>query len=400
MSQKKKQHIVPRTYLKAFIDPVRPGGMPEHIPFEPSVWVIEKSLKSEPKRKAPDNILWKSYFYNLDEDEDASPVIEEFLSRIEGKYPQVLKKISAKKALKEEELVYIALFIDTLFRRTPPSLEHWQSQINKIEELYRQVDQTYNHSQEISEQVWKGSHEAAKKQIINSAGALSSLVLKAGLFFVFNLSELPFLSSDNPVTYQFRHIDDLYRFSIPKDWTHSNIGTNEQAFFCYCALTPTIALISSPFIRLPNEAPYAWAETNDPNFPFSMNILTHCKADSVLISHQPKPYGIHQDFVIQFLESIQNTQPPEGIQFLIYTNKARYHLNVDMYERLALHPLQPEVHFWTKDLKTLHAIAQDDVIEVVHYYKNGVETGGTRHLSLYSVSLHPDEPSVMKANWF
>ncbi|ACK67851.1 hypothetical protein PCC8801_3902 [Rippkaea orientalis PCC 8801] len=47
-----------------------------------------------------------------------------------------------------------------------------------------------------------------------------------------------------------------------------------------------------------------------------------------------------------------------------------------------------------------NAIAQDDVIEVVHYYENGVETGGTRHLSLYSVSLHPDEPSVMKANWF
>ncbi|WP_041229683.1 DUF4238 domain-containing protein [Rippkaea orientalis] len=65
MAQKKKQHIVPRTYLKAFIDPVRPDGMPEHIPFEPSVWVIEKSLKSEPKRKAPDNILWKSYFYRI-----------------------------------------------------------------------------------------------------------------------------------------------------------------------------------------------------------------------------------------------------------------------------------------------------------------------------------------------
>ncbi len=400
MVQKKKQHIVPRTYLKAFVDPVRPDGMPEHVPFEPSVWVIEKSLQSEPKRKAPGNILWKSYFYNLDEDEDASPVIEEFLSKIEGKYPQVLKKISVKEVLKEEELFYIALFIDTLFRRTPSSLEHWQSQINKVEDLYRQVDQAYNHSQEISEKVWKGSHEIAKQQIINSAGVLSSLILKAGLVFVFNLSELPFLSSDNPVTYQFGHIDELYRISIPKDWTHGNIGTNKQAFFCYCALTPTIALMSSPFIRIPNEALYAWAETNDPNFPFSMNILTQRKADSVLISHQPKPYGIHQDFAIQFLESIQNTPPPEGIQFLIYTNKARYHLNVDVYERIDPHPLQPEVHFWTKDFKILHAIAQDDVIEVVHYYENGVETGGTRHLSLYSVSLHPDEPSVMKADWF
>ena len=400
MAQKKRQHIVPRTYLKAFTDPVRPDGVPDHVPFKPSVWVVEKSLRAAPKRKAPDNVLWKSYFYNLGEDEETSPVIEEFLSKIEGKYPQVLKKISSREVLTEEELLYVTLFIDTLFRRTPPSLEHWQSQINKVEELYRHVDQAHNQSQEISDQVWKGSHEIAKKQIISSAGALSSLVLEAGLLFVFNLSELPFFSSDNPVTYQFGHIDDLYRVSIPKDLTYENIGTNEQSFFCYCALTPTIAVISSPFIRLPDEAPYAWAETNDTNFPFSMNILTHRKADSVLISHRSEPYGVHQDFAIQFLESIQNNQPPKGIQFLVYTNKARYYLNVDVYERLDTHPLQPEVHFWTKDLVTLHTIAQDDVIEVVHYYENGVEMGGTRHLKLYSVSLDPDEPSVMKAHWF
>lgn len=182
--------------------------------------------------------------------------------------------------------------------------------------------------------------------------------------------------------------------------THDNVGTNEQNFFCYCALTPTIALISSPFIRLPNEAPYAWAETSDLNFPFSMNILTQRKADSIVISHQPKPYGIHQDFAIQFLQSIQNTQLLKGIQFLIYTNKARYYLTVDTYERLDRHPLQSEVHFWTKDLETLHTIAQDDIIDVVHYYEDGFERGFTRNLRLYSVSLHLDEPSVMQAYCF
>ena len=399
MVQKKRQHIVPRTYLKAFTDPVRPDGIPRHVPFDPFVWVIEKSLKSEPKPKAPNNVLWKPYFYNLDEDEDTSPVIEEFLSKIEGKYPQILKKISSREALTEEELFYIALFIDTLFRRTLPSLKHWQSQINKVEELYRHVDQAHNQSQEISDQFWKGSHEIAKKQIISSAGALSSLVLEAGLVFIFNLSELSFLSSDNPVAHEFGHIDDLYRVSIPKDWTYENVGTNEQGFFCYCPLTPTIAVMSSPFLQLPDEAPYAWAETNDPNFSFSMNILTHRKADSILISHQSKPYGVYQNLAIQFLERLQNIQSPEGIQFIICTNKARYHLNVDVYKRLDTQLLQPELHFWTKDLVTLHTIAQDDVIEVVHYYESGIEMGGTRYLKLYSVSIHPDEPSVMKACW-
>jgi hypothetical protein len=398
MVQKKKQHIIPRTYLKAFTDPTRPDGMPEHVPFEPSVWVTEKSLKSEPQRKSPEHrTFWKPHFYKLEDDSDSSPVIEEALSRIEGKYPHVLKKVCNRKALTIDELTYLALFIDTLFHRTEPSLEHKQNQINQIEELYRHADQVYNQSQEISDEVFQGSNEIAKKQIIDGAGTLSSLILKAGLVFVFNHSEFPFFSSDNPVTYRFMHIDNLHEVGIPKACTYKNIGTNEQNFFCYCALTPTVAVVSSPFIQLPDQAPYAWAETKDPDFPFNMNILTHHRANSVLISHQPKPYGIDQDFVIQFLENIQNAQPPKEIQFLIYTNKARYSISVDAYECFDTSPLQPEVHFWTKDLKTLHTLAQDDSIEVMHYYKDGATTGWTRDLKLYSVSLCPDEPSVIKS---
>lgn len=229
---------------------------------------------------------------------------------------------------------------------------------------------------------------------------MSSLVLEAGLVFVFNLSGLSFFSSDNPVAHRFRHIDELYMVSIPRNWTYENIGTNEKKFFCYCALTPNIAVISSPFIRLLDAMPYAWAEINDPHFSFSMNILTHDNADSILISHQPKPYGIYQDLAIEFLAKLQDIHSPEGIHFLIYTNKARYHLRIDVYEDLDTHPLQPEVRFWTKDLVTLHTIAQDDDIEIIHYYENGVEIGSTRNLKLYSVSIHLDESSVIKAYWF
>jgi len=131
-----------------------------------------------------------------------------------------------------------------------------------------------------------------------------------------------------------------------------------------------------------------------------MNILTHLRADSVLISHQRQPYGIYQDVAIQFIKRIQNAQPPKGIQFLIYTNKARYSLSVDAYDCFENNPLQPEVNFWTNELETLHTLAQDDFIEVVHYYEDGFERGWIRNLELYSVSLYPDEPSVMKAHLY
>ncbi|MEM6254878.1 MAG: DUF4238 domain-containing protein [Cyanobacteria bacterium P01_D01_bin.156] len=400
MVQKKKQHIVPRIYLKAFIDPVRPDEIPEHIPFEASVWVIEKSLTSKPKRKAPSNILWKSYFYNLDEDINKLPLIEEFLSKIERKYPSILQKISKKISLTEEDLAYIALFMDTLFHRIPSNLDNIQGFVDEVEDVYRHIDQFNNQNQTVSDQFWRGSHEAAKKQMIYSAGIISSLILHAGLIFIVNSSKVTFFSSDNPVTYQFFHIDELHKFGIPKVWTYEKTLTNEKNFLCYCPLTPTIAVISSPLIRLPNNTRCVWVENKDPSFPFSMNILTNLNAESILISHKPKPYGEDQDFAIQFIRNTSKSGSIEGIRFLVYTEKSRYHLNIDKYKRLDNHPLQPEIQFWTKDLDTLHDIAQDEVIEVVHYYKDGIEIGGTRHLRLYSVSLYPDEPSIMRSYWF
>jgi len=44
MPEKKKQHLIPQCYLKAFTDPIPPKGV-SHQKYKPSTWLVDKSLK-------------------------------------------------------------------------------------------------------------------------------------------------------------------------------------------------------------------------------------------------------------------------------------------------------------------------------------------------------------------
>ena len=50
MSEPKRQHVIPRCYLKQFVDPKTPPGQ------EPYVWIFDRESKRG-KKRAPQNIL-------------------------------------------------------------------------------------------------------------------------------------------------------------------------------------------------------------------------------------------------------------------------------------------------------------------------------------------------------
>jgi len=58
MSEPKNQHIIPKCYLKQFVDPNTPPG------HEPYVWIFEREAKRG-KKRAPKNILAETDFYTL-----------------------------------------------------------------------------------------------------------------------------------------------------------------------------------------------------------------------------------------------------------------------------------------------------------------------------------------------
>jgi len=396
LSDKKKQHLIPQCYLKSFVDRIPPEGVPESK-YKPAVWTVDKSLQESPIRKGPNNALWKPYFYNLDEDDLNKPHVENFLSIVENNYSSVLKKIENHEMLNSQDMFNLTLFIDTLFRRTETQINFWQEQIDKLENMYRKVDLAYSGNEDASNEYFTGSHELAKKHVADAAGAITKVVLQAGFSIIVNNSDMLFFSSDHPVTYTFKHIDEIYHYNVPESWTYKNIGTNEKKFFCYCPLTPRYSFISSPFITSPSENSYRVIQ--DPSFVDGMNFLTQLHADSILIASTSKPYDHYQEIAIKRLELVHNFKHPVGQQLRIYTNRARYDIKVSKYERIDDHPIFPKIRFWTNDTNAVKKMANDHHIDLIEFYENGEERGGTRNLKFISVSLHPDTPSVLKADW-
>jgi len=396
MPEKKKQHLIPQCYLRAFTDPIPPKGV-SHQKYKPSTWLIDKSFKKKPALKGLKNVFWKPYFYNLDEDNPSEPVTENFLSTIETNYSNVLRKIEIHEQLDLNNKIDLILFIDTLFRRTKSQVSFWQKQIDEIEKMYRLVDRTYNSNENASNEYFLGSHELSKRMVKTATGSLANIILQEGFSIVKNDSDLPFFSSDHPVIYTFMHIDDLFRCGIPQAWTYGNIGTNEKRFFCFCPLTPNYAFISSPFIKIPKESVYRIEK--EFSFSFGMNFVTQRQAKSVLISSIKTPYANYQEFALKIIESIDNAKPREGKELIIYTNQARYTIKVSQYERIDDHPVLLKIKFWTESLKEAWVMASHQKIDLIEFYKNGKQMGGTRNLKFTFVSTSPDEASIMEADW-
>jgi len=398
MSEKKKQHLVPECYLRAFVDPEPPEGV-SLADYEPAVWVSPKALDGPARRRAPGHkTFWKSRYYNLEGDDPSRPVIEDSLAVIEGKYASVLRNLEAGGEPTISDALCISLFVGTMSRRTEAAIDHWQSQIDAIQHLCRQVDRGHSGNEEISDDYWKGAHEGGKRMVLQAAEPLARALLSAGVSIVQNESDLPFFTSDEPVVYDFLHVDDLLGHSLPQEWLRSGVGTNQKEFFCYCALSPRIAFLSSPLIEPPKGSAYRQVTT--PSFPIGINILSQLTSDEILVSSSPRPYLHYQDKVKRSLELARaQLELSAGHELVVYTTRARYDLRVSRYERGGAHPIEPEVRFWTEDIDSVRAIADDGEIELVLFYENRQETGGTRNLVVKSIGTDSETPTVLVTNW-
>src|SRR5678810_279221 len=94
----KKQHFVPVCYLKPWCDPAASKNE------EPFVWIFNRD-GSEPRRKAPENILRETDMYTIQVPGGGrSLVLEHGLQELEGRFTQLRnKKINSGRPLEEIE---------------------------------------------------------------------------------------------------------------------------------------------------------------------------------------------------------------------------------------------------------------------------------------------------------
>jgi len=125
--KKKKQHIIPKCYLKDWCDPMTPCGQ------EPYLWLISKDGKVKRKR-APKKSFTESEMYTIKlPDGRRELIIEDTLSRIEGSFVRIVEeKIKKRLPFSKDERAKLCTFAAAMSVRTKSQQENFRDTFGKL----------------------------------------------------------------------------------------------------------------------------------------------------------------------------------------------------------------------------------------------------------------------------
>jgi len=124
----KREHIIPKFYLKGFSE-------------DEKAWVVDFHLEKEPYRTTLNNILCISDFYNINtEDNIKDDTIEQIFSQVESDAKPIIDDIRNKMLLPQKQYKEkLATFLSSLYVRSP--LQR-QAQLETTESMIKRLFET------------------------------------------------------------------------------------------------------------------------------------------------------------------------------------------------------------------------------------------------------------------
>lgn len=193
VSEPKNQHIIPRCYLKQFVDP----NIPAH--YEPCVWIFERDSKKG-KKKAPKNILAETDFYTLtDKNKEKNYALEKTLAQIEGEYASLFeRKIKQKLPLSEEEHIVLCAFVAAMLQRTEKQKENIEGFLDQIIARTEAMERANGLPDFQSKALKKKRENAHQMSVIRTLPEITNILLKMNLAFLCTNQKGSFITSDTP----------------------------------------------------------------------------------------------------------------------------------------------------------------------------------------------------------
>lgn len=190
----KKQHFVPRCYLSEFTDPKTPTGQ------EPYLWVFSKDGK-EKKKRAPSNTFTENHLYTIEFNGEKDFSIETNLSKIEGKFAEVMKTIKNKKPLSDHEHAHLCIFVAAQLQRTLRFKRNQEGFIQQIIDHGTQIALAHGVTDSKQVKEWtEAKKDIHKLQLVEGLPFLANILKQMNIAFLCSpsVTKNPFLSSDEP----------------------------------------------------------------------------------------------------------------------------------------------------------------------------------------------------------
>lgn len=273
MAKKKAQHIVPKAYLKHFVyEPISENGKP----FTPGLFVNTPSLSRSWKYKSLGNrIFTETRFYNLNSDAPEQPVIEDYLASIESEYSSSIKKLLGG-VFSNEILSSISIFVAIQLIRTKRSIISQQRAWDNISECADMLEGDGKNQAQLS--------EIAKKQLLYIARTPAANKLHKASVIMFNMTKIPFLTSDNPVVRNFYNHEDISSILAPIR-IEKYLDKHLETPFFFMPITPWVAYISHDALKSENKG----LTCEHAQIVERLNDLTILNADKYIYSLMDEP---------------------------------------------------------------------------------------------------------------
>jgi hypothetical protein len=190
VSEPKNQHIIPRCYLKQFVDPHTPTG------HEPYVWIFERGSKVG-KKKAPKNILAETDFYTL---EGGDYSVEKTLAQIEREYSLIFeKKIKNRLPLTPYEHAVFCAFVAAMLQRTMKQKENIDGFMDQVIGWAKQMEMVRGAEPRSSEAWEEAKKDAHKISVIEMVPEIARILSKMNIAFLCTSSKrVEYITSDSP----------------------------------------------------------------------------------------------------------------------------------------------------------------------------------------------------------
>jgi len=137
--EKKKQHVIPECYLKAWCDPDTPSG------YTPYVWIHSRD-GSFTKNKAPQKLFTETDFYTVKlNDGSRSLVIEDTFAVIEDRFARLRRgRIEGLAKLTNEERALLCVFTAMMSTRTKSQRANWADFYSRLHDQVESMEKIHN----------------------------------------------------------------------------------------------------------------------------------------------------------------------------------------------------------------------------------------------------------------
>lgn len=358
MPEKKNQHLVPACYLQRFEADV--SEMQKSNPnYSSGIYINDSRLISGWKlRSVTHNTFTRPYFYNLPEDDPREPLVENWLSVIEGNYKKYSDEI-IEGNINNVNMSFISYFVTLQFMRVEAFLESFQGGLDKVAEWMDLFDGGDNHKEAVKDIAKRQLPEIDFGNVLHPHSAI-----------IYNKTNFPFVTSDNPVVRRQVNIVDARKI-IPSRYLQIERNESNEFSLFFMPLSPAVAYISCEMIKLKKNLIYS---DDDLENIFYLNFFSIVNSYKKVYSSVIEPIK-GEETLSEYLSS------QSGTIVKIYTQTKRVICKATMQNNDNF-----SVSLKLSDLEQVGLIKTNEKISLVEVFEDGVSIRGIRDCKVSSVN--------------